>query len=78
MERALTEQEMSICHQHECGDCGSMAARRCFCEDGSGNEFARCVHRAPGERNPQCPSLAGVGKENLTQVMIAENEAVNG
>jgi hypothetical protein len=79
MERALTEEELAARHRHLCMDCGAIAARSCYCADGAdgapnrGQEFAFCRWRIPGERNLDCPSLKGVGGENLTQAMLAEH-----
>ncbi len=73
MERTLTETELNLRHVPRCADCDIPAVRGCWCNQGKiPHEFARCVWRVPGERNPDCPSLAGHGGENLTQLMRQE------
>jgi len=79
----------TIIHRHKCSACGS-PDRDIWTMAAFGGPFAHescecpwpeldaiCAERVPGARNFDCPSLAGLGCEDIIQLMLAETAAMH-
>jgi hypothetical protein len=78
MERNLTDEEVRGTHRHHCSACKDLARdgegvdHVCHCDDPAMD--AQCALRVPGARNWECPSVQGMGHEELRLGMQRQYE----
>jgi len=59
-------------HLHRCFGCGAVSAAACECD--APWEYENCPDRVPGERQADCELARAVGRDDLTELMVAEYE----
>jgi hypothetical protein len=78
MERNLTDEEVRGTHRQHCSACKDLARdgegvdHVCHCDDPAID--ALCALRVPGARNWECPSVQGMGHEELRLEMQRQDE----